>query len=226
MVDAELKKERLGAPRDEVTRTFSGKDWPSRGCSRHDILEYRQTVGPLERPQMTRALSFVLLVTACGQPLSTASLMSDHAALRAELCNGRSACRVVSVLDAGSDEHGDPLSVVRVAVGEEREPGCSAYSDRLGVSRDGTFHELRELARGDALCLEWSPSAWTFEGGELVFEHGGMGAPPAAGVDTRPLFTHLRPWPLAIVGEFQGDEAVTELPTLPTSGPIFVLTME
>lgn len=167
------------------------------------------------------ALLVPLVVAAQG------SAFPRDAALRAALCRGRRSCRVESVLRAGTDDRGRPLAVVRLTFpSRNREaPECHGYSDRFVTVRRGHLIELRELARGDVRCLEWHPSSWRFENGELIFEHGGMGAPPPTGTDTRPRRTHLRPWPLAVLREVVGDdEIVTPTPVIPERGPLFVLS--
>jgi hypothetical protein len=115
--------------------------------------------------------------------------------------------------------------VVRVRAGR----GCigeARYRDWLVVRRAGAVRVLRELARGDQPCLEWHRSRWRYERGELAFTYGGMGPPPSADTDMRPVTVYLRPWPLAIVREVIGDEPSPVTRGIPARGPIFHLTME
>ncbi len=175
------------------------------------------------------ALALALVpVASRAQPAPRASgFPRDPALLRDALCGGRRACSVESVLDAGHDR-GSPLAVVHLAIGRRRadDEGCHGYSDRLVVFRRGRVRQLRELSRGTMHCLEWQPSVWSFENGELVFTYTGMGAPPPSGTDMRPTRSHFRPWPLSITAQVRGTEAVLPLPALPARGPVFVLSME
>jgi hypothetical protein len=179
-------------------------------------------------PGFAEALALVVALSIPLVALAQGSAFPRTAALRSALCHGRRACRVESVLRAGADRRGSPLAVVRLSFAPRNpeDDSCHAYSDRLVAVRRGRLIDLRELARGDALCLEWHPSTWTYENGELVFEHGGMGAPPPAGTDVRPVRTHLRPWPLAILRELVGDEVITPTPVITERGPLFVLSQD
>jgi hypothetical protein len=176
---------------------------------------------------LSLALSLLLLplaLSAQDRPV----FPHDRALLRDALCGARRSCRVESVLAAGRDPHGSPLAVVHLSL-RRGPPGareCSSYSDRLAVFQAGVVHELRELSRGDVRCLEWQPSTWSYEHGELIFVFGGMGAPPAADTDMRPTRTHFRPWPLAITAQYHGEDPVTPLPALRGHGPIFILSMD
>lgn len=168
-----------------------------------------------------------LVGSAQSTPHGSSVFPRDRALLREALCGARRPCRVESVLRAGRDGHGDPLAVVhlRLRGGPPGAPECHGYSDRLAVLRGGQVRQLRELSRGDVRCLEWEPSTWSFENGELIFVYGGMGAPPSADADMRPTRTHFHPWPLAITAQYRGTEPVTTLPALPSRGPLFVLSM-
>jgi hypothetical protein len=165
-------------------------------------------------------------VRSAAQGPRPSTFPRDRAALRAALCPRGAACRVESILDAGHDGTGRPLAVVHLGLGARPgDEGCHGYTDQLATVRGGRVVSLRELSRGDVHCLEWTPSRWSFVRGELVFVYTGMGAPPSADTDMRPVRTTFRPWPLAITGRFRGTEAET-LPPMPASGPLFVLSMD
>ncbi len=140
------------------------------------------------------------------------------------LCPADGFCEVESVLDAGVGRNGAALSVVRIRLGDHVcTDGGRAYQDWLVAGAE--LEPLRELAYGDAPCLEWEPSEWTFEDGELVFHYGMMGAPAGPGTDTRRQHVRFEPWPLEVLGARRGDEEA-EPPPIPERGPVFVLSMD
>jgi len=168
-------------------------------------------------------LAIAALAAIAGEGAAQREL-ADREEIQVAMCGGRAGCRVRSVLGAGRAQIG-PLAVVRVHAGR----GCvdaPRYRDWLIVRRAGAVRVLRELARGDQPCLEWDVSRWSYRRGELSFTYGGMGAPPAADTDMRPVTVYLRPWPLAIVREVRGEDASPITHELPARGPIFHLTME
>jgi hypothetical protein len=153
-------------------------------------------------------------------------LGGSRAALRRAVCRD-TPCSVEWVLPAGNADRGVRLAVVRVREGVVRchdDAPQRGYRDWLVSVRRGRVRAERELVRGEMPCLEWSLSAWRFEGGELIFDFGGIGAPPAAGTDLRPIHVHFRPSPLAITVTYHGDQR-TSSATIPSSGPIYLLTM-
>jgi hypothetical protein len=179
---------------------------------------------------LPRASILAFGLAACGNAAastpSTPQTFAQPDALRRALCEGE-ACSVEQVLPAGSDDHGAPLAVVRVQMARDLygTGNCKPYRDYLVGVRGGQVVALRHLVESDEPCMEWVQSRWTFENGELLFHHGGGGAPPAQSTDVRPIVTHCRPWPFAIVSEYRGTDQVPT-PILPTSGPVFRLTVE
>jgi hypothetical protein len=163
-----------------------------------------------------------------------ADFPASRAAILAAMCPPGRRCVVDLVVAAGRDGARAPLAVARVRVlsrtGRDTE-GCDPYADWLIAVRGRRVVRLRELVAGRVLCLEWQPSTWTFEHGELVFERAaGMGAPPARGTDMRPRRSHFRPWPFAMTANYVSgtSPASSSLPMLPLPrrGPIFRMDME
>lgn len=182
-----------------------------------------------------RIISAVIVVTlargAAGQSTapSPGAPRFTGAAMHAAFCSGRAHCEVEQLVEAGLAPDGAPLAVLRVRAG--RDPGaegieCRAYRDWLAVVRRGRVRAVRVLVSGQEPCLEWHPTAWRFERGELIVTYSGMGAPPPASTDTRPITLHLRPWPLTITAMFRADEPVTPPPPVPARGPLVRLSME
>lgn len=169
------------------------------------------------------ALVLSVLVSS-GAAAQRARFPATDEQVAAALCAGRHACRVDFVLSAGRHA-ATPLAVVRVRVGR----GCvdeRGYRDELVAFRGGTVHRLRTLVIGREPCLEWQLSSWRFEGGELLFEHGMMGAPIALPPDTSGrTVLHIRPWPVRIVSATDGDRVLPTPPT-PARGPLEILSME
>lgn len=177
--------------------------------------------------RLAHLTGLVALLAGCSSPQGAGALGPGSPEIRRGLCPARGSCEVESVLDAGQGPGGELLVVVRLRIGPPRctEEGERAYQDWLASAGAGRVRPLRELAYGDAPCLEWEPSAWTFEGGELVFHHGMMGAPPGSGVDVRRVHVRFRPWPLEVLGASRGDEPMRPDP-IPEHGPVFFLSMD
>jgi hypothetical protein len=166
------------------------------------------------------ALGLVAVALALPAGAQEASFSPSDPALRAAVCPARGRCEIESVVPAG--RHGaTEVAVVRVRSGPAVCCDEPAYVDRLVTRRAGVVRSARVLSRGRCPCLEWQRSSWAYRRGELLFTYGGMGAPPARSTDMRPVVLHVRPWPLAVTGAFQGDDALAEAPALP-----IVLTME
>lgn len=166
-----------------------------------------------------------LVVGARHADAQRAAFAAGDAELRAALCPARGACRLDPIVPAG--RHGaTSLAVVRVWSGPFLCYDGPGYRDYLVSSRAGVVRRERLLVVGRSPCLEWSLSRWSYRDGELRFTYGGMGPPPSADTDMRPITLHIRPWPLAIVASYRGDERHAETEPMLERGPIVVLTME
>jgi hypothetical protein len=103
---------------------------------------------------------------------------------------------------------------------------CRVYRDWLVRWRGSRVLTRRVLVHGNEPCLEWHRSEWSFDGRELTFTYGGMGAPPSSDTDMRSLHVRFTPWPFAMTASVIGDGDPIERPAIPARGPIFTLTME
>lgn len=176
-----------------------------------------------ERARLALAAASVALALALPA-LAQSRFPGSDADVRAAVCPARGSCRIDFVLAAGG--HGaTSLAVVRVRSGRLVCADEPAYRDELIAHDARGVRRVRTLVRGEAPCLEWERSSWRYEGGELLFEYGVMGAPTGYDTDTRRTTLHVRPWPLAITAAFLGSDPMAAPPT-PARGPLVVLTME
>lgn len=155
----------------------------------------------------------------------TGNFPASDASVRAAVCPHGSRCAIDFVVGGGTALQGQSFAIARARTAPTPCPGELGYRDFLISTNGRTVRRIRELVRGDAPCIEWELSSWTFADGEFVFTHSLMGAPTAPGTDNRPTHIHIRPSPLTITRAFRDDESVA-VPSLPPRGPIVRLTEE